>query len=652
MDFQNIYNGTPLYGREIRLLRFLPHPGTEAGFRARLFTASLDDPPPYDALSYRWEESVKLHTIPINDFNIALKNNLFQALKKLQTAHKTQLFNLWVDGICINQSSTEERNDQVSLMGEIYSKAKMVHIWIGETGSTNVDAAFRLLSACPRDPGDANWVHVPNEDSNIESYVQQVSGDFQGATALTEILHRSYWNRMWVFQEIVLAQRAEVHCGSKVVPWSHFSRLDRIMGNHEIWVDAQNQHPWIFDLRKAVFRIAHLAVTRDEATSLQNVLQPTRHLECQDPRDKLYALLGVCPGLAELLHPDYSIAPRDVYTSFARYQITKDGNLSTLATAGLSRTDHDNDIDLPSWVPDLRSTDGVDIRYLSGISLQRFDAAGPTEAAIEFLSDGGYDILKIRAFLTDILDVKENLVEHGGTGSDTALDKFCAMYSGSTPSVAQVRQFFRAIIFEDATFYGQADDCFIEQEMEKGFYRDLEKKFADGKSLQNFPGIVSSKQFVKQQVKERQKKCLKRLILGFAQECCQYFGSHEGLIADLLDSFQDIGMDLRRGPRHDPLQGYDTDDLDLTRCDFSARTDQGGGKEISAIFKTQKGRIGIGAKIIQPGDEIALVYGCRVPLVLRQEGAFYRLVGPCYVAGIMQGEAVGSSNNFGLVEIV
>lgn len=71
------------------------------------------------------------------------------------------------------------------------------------------------------------------------------------------------------------------------------------------------------------------------------------------------------------------------------------------------------------------------------------------------------------------------------------------------------------------------------------------------------------------------------------------------------------------------------------------------------MFKTKEGRVGIGTKSIHLEDKSALVKGCRVPVVLRQERVFYKLVGSCYIAGIMQGEAVRSGkSNFVSVQII
>ncbi|PKK41355.1 hypothetical protein CI102_14836 [Trichoderma harzianum] len=40
------------------------------------------------------------------------------------------------------------------------------------------------------------------------------------------------------------------------------------------------------------------------------------------------------------------------------------------------------------------------------------------------------------------------------------------------------------------------------------------------------------------------------------------------------------------------------------------------------------------------GDLITVLDGCQVPIVLRQFGASFRVVGDCYVHGIMYGEAI------------
>lgn len=66
------------------------------------------------------------------------------------------------------------------------------------------------------------------------------------------------------------------------------------------------------------------------------------------------------------------------------------------------------------------------------------------------------------------------------------------------------------------------------------------------------------------------------------------------------------------------------------------------GTSIRLLFSTTGGRLGAGPKLLQPGDLVAILWGCRWPVVLRKLPAEdeHTLVGLAYVHGIMFGEAV------------
>ncbi|KAH8763092.1 hypothetical protein F5883DRAFT_113116 [Diaporthe sp. PMI_573] len=203
-------------------------------------------------------------------------------------------------------------------MGKIYSGASLVRMWIG-TESDSAAQAFDLIHQCGQ-------VGEKSEELVAATVIQN-----EAATkALTKLLERDYWNRMWVFQEIVLAKGAVVHCGRLQAPWSTLRWLDVVSSRHVPWLSAQTEHPWIFEFRKALFRIAHFCISPGEARHINNVLHPTRNLQCQDPRDKLYALHGVCEALKGIVEVDYSVPVRDVFTAFAKNQILQERNLSPL----------------------------------------------------------------------------------------------------------------------------------------------------------------------------------------------------------------------------------------------------------------------------------------------------------------------------------
>ncbi|KAI1455534.1 HET-domain-containing protein [Annulohypoxylon moriforme] len=58
------------------------------------------------------------------------------------------------------------------------------------------------------------------------------------------------------------------------------------------------------------------------------------------------------------------------------------------------------------------------------------------------------------------------------------------------------------------------------------------------------------------------------------------------------------------------------------------------------FFITKRGRMGLGPPEIQPNDNVAILKGCHVPLVLRQTGDYMIVVGEAYVSALMNGELV------------
>lgn len=58
------------------------------------------------------------------------------------------------------------------------------------------------------------------------------------------------------------------------------------------------------------------------------------------------------------------------------------------------------------------------------------------------------------------------------------------------------------------------------------------------------------------------------------------------------------------------------------------------------LFITEHSRLGVGLASVQVGDNINVLYGGQWPFALRNQGGEYRLIGVCYVHGIMDGEAV------------
>jgi len=58
------------------------------------------------------------------------------------------------------------------------------------------------------------------------------------------------------------------------------------------------------------------------------------------------------------------------------------------------------------------------------------------------------------------------------------------------------------------------------------------------------------------------------------------------------------------------------------------------------FFITSSGRFGLGPRDTKDGDVVFVLFGCNVPVVLRQNGDRWTFVGEAFVTGIMDGEVV------------
>lgn len=94
---------------------------------------------PFDCLSYVWgaRDPPSLITLIEQDeagekkkkaAELSITPNCAAALRGLRRRFKSR--RIWVDAICIDQTSVSERSSQVSFMAEIYNKAECVLIWL------------------------------------------------------------------------------------------------------------------------------------------------------------------------------------------------------------------------------------------------------------------------------------------------------------------------------------------------------------------------------------------------------------------------------------------------------------------------------------------------------------------------------------------
>ena len=187
-------------GSYIRILQLQPAPNYEYPVECNLQKLCLEDGPDerpaFDAVSYVWGTQDRTRHIFCDGETISVTVNCELALRHLRS--KDRLRTLWIDAICINQKSEEERNDQVLRMGDIFKTAVNMYIWLG-TGSTKEQTALIRLQS-----------------------KKDLQGDFQDFIALEAVMKNQWWTRMWTFQEFILAQRPIFVVGEVQIDWEDF----------------------------------------------------------------------------------------------------------------------------------------------------------------------------------------------------------------------------------------------------------------------------------------------------------------------------------------------------------------------------------------------------------------------------------------------
>lgn len=161
---------------------------------------------------------------------LCIGNNLNIALRHVRSPDKGRI--LWIDAICINQKDVEERNREVARMGEIYSKAARVLIWLGPE-SENSSLAIRTMRLFAKDlvhdwpPNSINRLSYREPGTKTELLLKSpiLWDDETGYwLAIRKLFQRTWFTRLWVYQECQLATDALVVAGHDSIPMPEFFR--------------------------------------------------------------------------------------------------------------------------------------------------------------------------------------------------------------------------------------------------------------------------------------------------------------------------------------------------------------------------------------------------------------------------------------------
>lgn len=211
----------PVSAREIRLLTYTASVSDNA-FTWALRKANIDDPGlRFIALSYAWQLQSHPTTFPIccNGRQLQVHYNLYTALPFLARrfeADTSITSGYWIDAICINQMDDEEKVSQIRLMNTIYRRADKVFVWFGLAPRPGLqDLIPRAIELLPL-LVDEYMRYYRTEPGFIQDFAVDRKLSHLGSAGWEAILHlldNNYLHRVWVVQELALAQEVLLLCG-------------------------------------------------------------------------------------------------------------------------------------------------------------------------------------------------------------------------------------------------------------------------------------------------------------------------------------------------------------------------------------------------------------------------------------------------------
>ena len=611
---------------ETRLLVLEPGQNTDQ-ISCGLINVSLTWRARYEALSYTWGDPKTTKSVMCSGKNIDVTTNLHSALHHLRYPDRQRI--LWVDALCIDQEDDKDKETQVQRMGQIYSRARRVLIWLGEDvedtrgaiGSIKqLDFYFKALYRKRRItnllPAFGTWTAVFSDALPTS----KVPTDFEWGPVL-RLLERPWFLRTWIIQEAVLGRRAIVISGTDAVDWKTFERVCQGIGIYQTSTatipeygkykmnEAVKTLMIAREERNAIFLKRWFS--RKEFTKMMDLLNESLDFQCSDKRDKVFGLLGIATDTGsddEGIRPDYESSVEEVYRRFVVWEIKKNHSLRSLSCA----SDRSKSVYLlPSWVPDfsqLQNTTNL-MRFEKRVNFNATKKSKPQarfsdQGDVLYLGGQAVDSIHLvgETEYTDLLssDVLESHSPHAWQRNSGWLRECIAIASQAEKAQAPLIERPNRV---SEPIFGLTKERYEE------FWRTLTCSHDTGMT----PGPAIHGIWTK----------------SFIELIFQHANGDDG--PTTTTTHQDGKVQQERLLHSQHIHAI----IALMNKHRS-------------FCSTTAGRIGLVPRAAKAGDVICVLYGGRVPYVLRpgRKDDGYGLLGECYIHGLMDGEAMDMESLF------
>ncbi|KIW91970.1 uncharacterized protein Z519_06952 [Cladophialophora bantiana CBS 173.52] len=662
---------------EIRLLKLLPQGGDDKYKlipACQIFYASLLDEPQYVALSYVWGNEETKRVILVDDLQVRVRENLYDAMMALRTIHNNLI--IWIDSLCIDQANYQEKSWQVELMKGIYRQATQVYAWLGRADRDS-DRVMDYLNifgakaeACEINTMEGHhlriWRCLASREATVDNTMQQnvmvvtdegslriirrrdldrlfysISGwhqqdDLLPVHGMQRLFTRPFWGRIWILQEITLPENVEFLCGTKRISRSRCSAA--INAYAALWAilteKCRNEALPVTRYHEAITtRLFHhrpnvmlssWRIYRYSQFPLAALLRATcvgsnnlnrhgpHHFESTDPRDKIFALLSLASDREDLKR-------RGVFPDYSQSCV----EIYTSAMAAFLQQGHMSLLSccqppklrpgLPSWVPDW------------------------SRSITHMLQDVENDHITLyptfRASGTD--SYRRNITAKRVKGSIQGISVMGTVYD----------EIDVAGCFPGRTSSKEVPLLETWSWPEKWLVEILRLTYRKSQHFEDF--------------RDRLRAAARSSIAGAGLD-------PHGRPARLEDDrFSDAVLLVKSGMQYIREENIKSDVRQFlstkttkeiargrTLADIRLRSEIIGKSLGRLPFVSRKGHLVVSSEHVKQGDVIALIKGTQVPFILRRRtGGVYKLVSEAYVDGIMDGE-VAEDVKFAPVELV
>jgi hypothetical protein len=536
------------------------------------------DEPEYEALSYTWATE---------DGDTALSSTVYcegapiQVTKNCEDALR-RLRNrdgeriLWVDAICINQADDKERGHQVSQMRDIYSKATQVLIWLG-SASDDIDETSGL-------PVSGMFMeYIGSMAAEVRRYefpIEDSRNDSHSSPLYRELLSQGY-------EGVLTGRHGPLYRGfQNITSRSWWGRIwviqEAAVAKSAILICSEHTADY-YDFY-TLYRLLEVDSNSQANFAWNTFTQPRRHLGCMhlaklpaNLKNRLSIVFEVLSSVRLLEASD----PRDII----------------FGILGVSETFKST---LPS--PDYCKTPTeiytqVTEAFLSGSqSLDILNSASGEDSALELPS-----------WVSDWSRPPIVFVPSMG-------DEFYYNAARSSESTCEISSDGKEL-----NILGKEVDC-----VEKISLADLGTYAFDCPRWERLQGwetsCILASSLTQYPTKETVKEALWRTLCWNIDIDYGYPAPPPGAHFEELYRILMSQKDAR------------SKEKEMNRLPIFIRNN-------SPLCITSKGFLASVPYTTEVGDCIAVLAGGRVPFVLRRTADYYRLIGPCYVHGIMEGEA-------------